>query len=128
MGLAQADVLETRVDRLRQIYRLYHDGLRGVPGVALPGFDVDHGEVPQWVDAVVERRDELVAHLLERNIHCRPFWFPLHTQHPYKRPDSQFPNSSRLMPKSVWLPSALTLSDADVATVCQTIRAFYGKG
>ena len=125
VGLAQAAQLEPRVARLRQIYRGYRDGLQGIGGVILPGFDVDHGEAPQWVDAVVERRDALVAHLLARGIHCRPFWYPLHTQHPYRRPDAQFPHSSRLMPKALWLPTALSLTDEDVATVCRTIRGFY---
>lgn len=127
VGLAQADLLESRVARLRQIYRGYRDGLQDVPGVILPGFDVDGGETPQWVDAVVERRDSLVEHLLARGIHSRPFWYPLHTQHPYRRPDSQFPNSSRLMPMSLWLPTALSLTDEDVATVCRTIRDFYAR-
>lgn len=125
VGLAQAEMLEARVSRLKQIYRQYRDGLQGAAGVTLPGFDVDGGESPQWVDAVVERRDALVEYLLARNIHCRPFWFPLHTQQPYRRPDSQFPHSSRVMPQSLWLPSALSLTDADVAVVCQTIRGFY---
>ena len=104
VGLAQAEMLEARVARLKQIYRQYRDGLQGIAGVTLPGFDVDGGESPQWVDAVVERRDALVEHLLARGIHCRPFWYPLHTQQPYRRPDSQFPHSSRLMPQSLWLP------------------------
>jgi perosamine synthetase len=125
VGMAQVEQLVPRVARLRQIYRLYRDGLEGAAGVTLPGFDVDHGAAPQWVDAVVERRDELVAHLRARNMHTRPFWFPLHSQIPYRRPDSEFPHSSRLMPKALWLPSALSLSDDDVAAVCRTIRAFY---
>ena len=127
VGLAQAGQLEARVARLRQIYRLYRDGLQGIADVALPGFDVDGGEAPQWVDAVVERRDSLVAYLLERGIHCRPFWFPLHTQQPYRRLDSEFPESTRLMPKALWLPSALSLTDEDVSTVCRTIREFYAR-
>lgn len=127
VGLAQAEMLESRVVRLRQIYRGYRDGLQGIDGVVLPGFDVDGGETPQWVDAVVERRDSLVEHLLAHDIHCRPFWYPLHTQYPYRRPDSQFPHSSRVMPKALWLPSALSLTDEDVATVCRTIRNFYAR-
>jgi perosamine synthetase len=127
VGLAQAGLLEPRVARLRQMYRLYRDGLQGIAEVRLPGFDVDRGEAPQWVDAVVERRDALVAHLLERGIHCRPFWYPLHSQQPYRRPDAQFPHSSRLMPNAVWLPTALSLTDQDVATVCRTIREFYAR-
>ena len=127
VGLAQAGLLESRVARLKQIYRGYRDGLRGIVGVTLPGFDVDGGETPQWVDAVVEQRDSLVEHLLAHSIHCRPFWYPLHSQLPYRRPDSQFPHSTRLMPKALWLPSALSLTDEDVATVCRSIRDFYAR-
>lgn len=127
VGLAQAEFLETRVGRLRRIYRAYRDGLNGISGIMVPGFDVENGETPQWVDIVAERRDELVAYLLERNMHCRPFWYPIHTQQPYRRPDAQFPNSTRLMAQALWLPSALSLTDDDVAAVCAAIKAFYAK-
>jgi perosamine synthetase len=125
IGLAQAESIEPRVARLKQIYCLYRDGLADVNQVRLLPFDVDHGESPQWVDAIVERRDALVAYLLRENIHCRPFWWPIHTQRPYLQPDADFPHSSRLMPQAVWLPSALSLSDDDVGTVCERIREFY---
>lgn len=125
IGLVQADVLESRARRLQDIYRRYRAGLQGVAGLTLPGFDVDGGEVPQWVDAVAERRDNLVAHLLRHDMHCRPFWFAIHTQAPYRRPDAEFPVSTRLMPRALWLPSALTISDADVDCVCDQIRTFY---
>jgi perosamine synthetase len=125
VGLAQAEVVESRAARLKDIYRRYCEGLSGVGAVTLIGFDVDGGESPQWIDAVVERRDELVAHLLSQDIHCRPFWFPIHTQLPYRQPDDAFPCSTQLMPKAVWLPSALSMTDDDVATVCKTIRRFY---
>lgn len=125
VGLAQAEQLEVRTRRLQDIYRRYRDGLAGVSGITLPGFDVDGGEVPQWVDAVAERRDALVDHLLTQNMHCRPFWFPIHTQAPYRRHDREFPVSTCLMPKAVWLPSALSLTDADIDYVCEQIRKFY---
>lgn len=125
VGLAQAEVLEPRVVRLRQIYRGYRDGLQGVAGITLPGFDVDGGETPQWVDAIAENRDALVEHLLANGMHCRPFWFPLHTQSPYKLADDRFPHSTRQMLKALWLPSALSLTDEDVSAVCRAIRNFY---
>jgi dTDP-4-amino-4,6-dideoxygalactose transaminase len=77
------------------------------------------------VDAVVDRRDALVEYLLTRDIHCRPFWLPVHTQRPYLQGDSGFPHSSRLMPRAVWLPSALSLSDDDIRAVCAAIGEFY---
>jgi perosamine synthetase len=88
-------------------------------------FDVDRGESPQWIDALADRRDGLVEYLARFEIDCRPFWFPIHTQQPYRRPDRDFPNALRVVPRALWLPSALSLSDEDVQTVCRRIREFY---
>jgi perosamine synthetase len=125
VGLAQAGALKTRVERLKEIYRGYRDQLAGVAGIVLPGFDLEAGESPQWVDVIAEDRDALVEHLRRHDMHCRPFWFPIHTQQPYLRPDAEFPVSSSLMPRAMWLPSALQLTDRDVARVCEEIRRFY---
>ena len=78
-------------------------------------------------DAIVEHRDELQNFLAARHIHCRNFWHPIHTQAPYRRPDNAFPNSSRLAPHALWLPSAFTLSDEDVATVSDCISDFLSS-
>jgi perosamine synthetase len=124
LGLGQLNYLEARLERARQIYRGYARGLAGLPGLVLPGFDVENGECPQWTDALVERRDELDRHLLARDIHCRRFWFPLHTQAPYRQPDEAFPNSTAVSRQALWLPSAFSLTDEQVETVCGEIRAF----
>jgi len=124
LGLGQLNYLEERLERARRTYRQYAANLAGVPGITLPGFDVDHGECPQWTDALVERRDGLDRHLLARDIHCRRFWFPLHTQAPYRQPDDAFPNSTAVSRQALWLPSAFSLNDEQVERVCTEIRAF----
>jgi perosamine synthetase len=125
VGLAQLAKLDARIDHLQQIYRWYQSGLSGVRQVRLFPFDVERGESPQWVDALVEHRDRLVAHLDRRGIQCRPFWFPIHAQRPYRRPDSEFPVSSRLLGDALWLPSTLQLGEAEIQLVCEEIRRFY---
>lgn len=125
VGLGQLAKLETRAAHMRDIYRWYAVGLAAVPAIRVLPFDVDHGETPQWVDAIAEDRDTLIAHLLRYDMHCRPFWFPIHTQRPYAKVDAEYPVSSRLMPSAVWLPSALQLTEADVRLVCEQIRRFY---
>lgn len=125
VGLAQLRRLETRSAHLRNVYRWYRAGLGDVSQIRLLSFDVDAGESPQWIDAVALHRDALVAHLQARDMHCRPFWFPIHTQRPYLQPDAAFPVSTRLMPDALWLPSALQLSEQDVRQVCEEIRRFY---
>ena len=126
VGLAQLSYLDARMSRMRDLYVAYRSGLAGIREVTLPGFDVEHGEAPQWTDIVCERRDELDRFLGERGANCRRFWHPLHTQAPYRRGDDEFPNSTALCKSALWLPSAFQLTVDDVAHVCKLVHEFYG--
>lgn len=125
IGLGQLERLHERLERQRRIYRGYSAGLADLDGVRLLPFRVDEGETPQWTDALADRRDELARFLAQRGIGSRPFWFPIHTQAPYRMADDAFPNSTELMTQAIWLPSAFSLTDEDVATVCHSVREFY---
>jgi perosamine synthetase len=127
VGVAQIARLDERLDRQRRIYASYAESLAGVDGLTLPGFDLAGGECPLWTDAVAERRDDLDRSLRERGIDCRRFWHPIHTQPPYRAADVAFPHTTNVGPKALWLPSAFTLSDADVTAVSDAIRAFYAR-
>jgi perosamine synthetase len=126
VGMAQLTYLEGRLARQRQMYSEYVAGLKGTPGITLPGFSTEQGETPQWTDALCDRRDDLDQHLRASNIHTRRFWFPLHTQAPYRASDDAFPSSTRVCKRALWLPSAFILTSDDVSTVCTRIREFYG--
>jgi perosamine synthetase len=124
VGLGQLPALRERLERQARTHRLYAAELGGLPGITVPKFHLEDGEVPQWTDALLERRDELIALLRDRGAQCRPFWRPLHTQAPYWLPDDAFPNSVRLASCALWLPSAFTLKDEHVLRVCEHIREF----
>ena len=128
VGLGQLDFLDARAQRLRDHYRIYHERLGDIVELRFPGFAIEEGETPQWVDVLAERRDELDKFLAARGMGCRRFWFPLHTQTPYKADPARFPNACRVGPKALWLPSAFTLGDSDIRDVCSAIREFYGRG
>jgi len=125
VGLAQLDRLETRVKQLGQLYRAYRDAFGGIEHLTLLPFDVDRGETPQWVDALAMDRDRLVEYLESVGIQCRPFWYPIHTQQPYALPSDRFPVATDLGAKALWLPSALSMTAADVQVVAERIRGFY---
>jgi perosamine synthetase len=127
VGLGQLKDLPRRVGRMRSIYKGYAKGLRGVEGISVLPFCIEGGEIPQWTDVLADRCDDLYAHLAAKEIHGRRFWHPLHTQRPYRMPASRFPNSAKQIPRAMWLPSAFTLSDADVMTVCDVIRGFLAQ-
>ncbi len=126
VGLGQLEKLPARLERIRQTYCIYRDELAEVKNIHVLPFKIDNGEQPQWIDALVERRDELDLFLARNGAGCRRFWFPLHTQKPYARSEDAFPNATRLGRDAIWLPSAFQMSDADVHHVCWLIRQFYG--
>lgn len=125
IGLGQLTYLESRMARMKRTYQIYAENLNDLEGISLFNFNAD--ELPQWTDAIIERRDELDKYLRANGIECRRYWHPIHTQAPYKLPNDNFPNSTRLSPKAMWLPSAFTLSDNDIETVCNHIKNFLEK-
>jgi perosamine synthetase len=124
VGLAQLEDVPRRMERMKNIHRGYREGLRGLEGIAPIPFRIEEGELPQWTDVLASRRDELYDYLATQGMRCRRFWHPIHTQPPYRAPAERFPISSRQIPRAMWLPSAFTLSDEDVASVCAEIRTF----
>jgi len=125
VGLGQLETLSERWRRKQEIYRSYREQLDDSKAISLFSFDLDGGELPLWVDGFSERRDELVAYLQTNNIDCRKFWLPLHQQKPYRLPDENFPHSTAMSARSLWLPSALDLSREDIRFVCQHINYFF---
>ncbi len=125
LALGQLSYLKKRITRMKRTHELYKKHLTGINGFRLFTCDTKKGEVPQWTDALVDERDAMDAYLHEQNIDCRRFWFPLHTQAPYKLSDTLFPHSTTVAPKAIWLPSAFTMTDRDVLTVCRQIKEFF---
>ena len=110
---------------MKQTYLKYLEGLKDIKELTVLPFQVEKGEIPQWVDALSSRTDDLIKYLQNRDIQCRKFWFPLHTHKPYYLPDNEFPNSTQLVPKAFWLPSSFCLSDNEIAQVCSHIYNFF---
>ena len=127
VALAQLESLEARLEHQRRLYRLYSAGLAGHPRIDVLPFDLSAGEVPQWVDALVDRRDELHDRLATQGIGTRKFWFPLHTQAPYRAADTKYPRAMAASAAALWLPSALTLTDADVARTIEICWEWVGR-
>lgn len=125
VGLGQLDYLEKRVRRMKRNSKLYKKYLSGVNEINLYEADIDAGVVQQWVDAKAKDRNKLIKFLLKHKIDCRPFWYPIHKQAYYKKSDKDFPNSSKELPKSLWLPSSFMMGDKDVYQVCKKIKEFY---
>ncbi len=122
VGLGQLTELDNRIAKIKRAHALYTKNLKNISGISF--FPFTDEEVPQWVDISLSARDELDSYLAAQSIECRKYWHPIHTQKPYSSPDSFFPSSTTMSKRALWLPSAYTLTDEDIYTVCRHITEF----
>lgn len=123
VGLAQMKKLAWRVERKREIWRRYHEGLSGIRGVTLFAQDLTIS-TPWFIDALVMRREDLMASLKAANFGTRPMYPPINRQLAYQTP-GEHPVSNRVGREGLWLPSAAQLGDSDIDRICAAIRRFY---
>jgi perosamine synthetase len=137
LGLAQLDRLDELVGRKREIFGWYHDRLAAVPGITLNAQRA--GLVNSyWMTTVVVEASLGVARrtidkqavagaLRAAGIATRPFFDPLSSLpafagHPNALHAARLrPTSYRVAVSGINLPSALTLTRADIDRVCDTL-------
>lgn len=124
--------LPDALERRRAIAALYHSLLGGIPELRLPpapGADPRHHDVFQNFEIEAERRDELQVALRSSGIGTIIQWGG-RAVHQFSRLGFKvnLPVTERVMARGLLLPLHTALSDDDVHTVAQAIRAFYGAG
>jgi perosamine synthetase len=136
-GRAQLQRIDQLLERKRQIFDWYEARLRDVPGLSLnPSVPGMHNTY--WMTTVVvdpgyglETR-ELMARLDDAEIDSRPFFPPLSSLPAFDGYATALEARERnvvaydLSRRSVNLPSALMLTEADVDRVCETLVSILG--
>ena len=123
IGLAQMSSSTGASSARRRSSRRYRAELADVREVAFVATNLEETS-PWFIDVLVPDPRALRQHLHERGIGTRPFYPPVHTQAPYRRPGS-FPETERASRQGLWLPSSSFLEDGTVKRICGEIRAFY---
>lgn len=117
--------------RRRKLAALYSERLDDVPEVTLPpgpDSDPDHFDIYQNYEIEAERRDDLKLALKDRGIGTLVQWGG-QAVHQLKSLGftQKLPRTDRLFTRMLMLPMNMSLSDDDVAYVCDNVRAFYGR-
>lgn len=122
VGLEQMKKLAWRVERKKQMYALYRQGLAGLAGIALLPTDLADTS-PWFMDILVGggQRESLMAFLKAQGIQTRPFYPALHAEPAYALAGT-YPVAERVAREGLWLPSSSRLTDGDVRRVCDAIR------
>jgi len=130
-----------RIERRREIARLYHEGLSGLDELRLPPPPVDDGEhydVFQNYEIEAERRDSLMAFLRENGIETVVQWGGK-AVHQFEAlglagcgvagsgmAGSGVPKTEALFKKALLLPLYPEMTDEQVSFVVHKVREFYG--
>lgn len=123
VGIAQMKQLEQRLHRKKDIWKKYKKNLQGCSGIEL--FDHDISICTPWfIDARVEDRDGLMAHLIKNQIGTRKMYGPVNAQGAYNKPGS-FPVSEEIGKVGLWLPSMIQLSDNQIDRICDAVMNYY---
>jgi dTDP-4-amino-4,6-dideoxygalactose transaminase len=133
----QAAILNVRlrhfpaeIERRRQLARRYREGLEGIPELVLPpgpDHDPDHFDVYQNYEIEAERRDDLRRHLERDGVRTIIQWAgsPVHG---FGLPGTRvmdLPRTTLLFQRCFLLPMNTSLTDDEVAYICDSIRRFY---
>lgn len=125
IGIEQMKKLQWRVDRKKEIMKLYKKLLKDVKQVRFFDQDLKH-TTPWFIDVLADYRDKLQAYLKENDIGSRLMYPPINKQVAYKYLGN-FPVSNLVGEKGLWLPSASQLTDDNLKYVTGKIKEFYNS-
>ncbi len=128
IGLSQMKKLPKILDKKQKIYDRYKAGLSDLPEVHFTE-QASHVHPSHWFSNIeVPDAEVLAAHLHEKNIGSRRFFYPLHKQPCYEGrfgTDADFRNTVNMFKRGLSLPSSYGLTDEQMDAIIQTIREFY---
>ena len=124
VGNEQMKKLPWRIQRKKEMLKRYQENLTGVSQVKFFNQDLEN-TTPWFIDVMVgEKRDELCAYLKENGVGSRVMYPPINEQECYNKAGTH-PVSQSVGKNGLWLPSSGQLTDAEIDTACNAIKAFY---
>ncbi len=124
LALSQWGKLPSRIERAREIDRLYVEGLSDIEELEFTPRPT-HGGYLMWPDFKCRRRNDLVEHLKKNAITPRPYWPALHRQPAYASNDS-FPGATDACEHACWLPCSPAITNEQIARIISVTREFFG--
>jgi len=125
VGISQMRDLPRRIERKKDIWRLYSYLLRNVEQIKLFKHNLEFCS-PWFIDSLVENREGLINFLKENLIGSRVMYPPINSQLAYNQ-KGNYPVSEFVGNNGLWLPSMVQITDDQIHTICNTITKFYNK-
>lgn len=123
IGNEQMKKLQERVERKKDIYRLYMNLLYGLENIRFFEQDLIY-TTPWFIDILADDRDNLCNYLNQVNIGTRKMYPPINKQVAYHIP-GEHKISNMVGEKGLWLPSSSHLTEEQINYVAEHIILFY---
>ena len=120
IGIEQMKKLDFRVKRMREIYNLYYENLKGVAEMKPP---LNSEWIPWFADIYVDDRDRTLEYLKKHKIQTRPVYGEINKTSMYSS-DEILPNSNYVCAKGLFLPSCTTLTNNEILYICRIIKTY----
>jgi len=133
IGLAQLEVLEETIEMKKMVGHTYLELLENLDSVQLPLARTSYAENVFWVFGILLKNqinfeaDELINQLKMKGIGCREFFWPIHEQPVFKKESfysdkDDFPISSKIARRGLYLPSGISLRKDEIDAVCRILK------
>jgi UDP-N-acetylbacillosamine transaminase len=124
IGVAQMEVLKSRVQRRQDIFKLYQKNLAEIDEITFMP-EIENSIGTRWLTTLTfdKTKPQKIIEVLEKeNIESRPLWKPMHMQPLFKDKISLENGISRnIFAKGICLPSGSSMTNTDVNRVCEHI-------
>ena len=132
VGLAQVEQMGTFVENRRRNAALYSQLLKEIPGIVTPP-EASWAKNVFWMYSILVEdefgmtRDQLRGFLAQHGIETRTFFIPMHLQPIYYEQfrGQRYPVSEALCRRGFYLPSASSLTAAEVKHVVSVVSKAY---
>ncbi|MBW4646782.1 MAG: aminotransferase class I/II-fold pyridoxal phosphate-dependent enzyme [Goleter apudmare HA4340-LM2] len=134
IGRGQLLVLQERVQARRRNFKVYHQALGTLPGIAFMP-EADFGKATRWLTCLTidpiafgADREQVRLALAQQQIEARPVWKPLHLQPAFAGCESiGGAVAEDLFAHGLCLPSGSNLTDADLERVIDAIAKAHNS-
>ena len=132
VGVAQLEKIEEHLQLKRELGASYQEKLQGVEGLQLPVAKTGYAENLYWVfGMVVDEKIPMDARMImkelaQRNIGCRPFFYPMHLQPVFKKKGlfvgESYPVAEKLGERGFYVPSGLSVTEEQRKYIANQVR------
>lgn len=120
IGIEQLKKLDSRVTRLREIYKIYYEQLCNHYEIIPP---CSNTWIPWFVDIYTDNRDDIMSYLKKNGIQTRKTYPCVNTTSTYLS-SKKFKNSSYVSLKGIFLPTHSLLSNKDILYICSILKKY----